>query len=169
MTTLRTTARRSAVALGTGALAVLLAAGDTGAWSGCQEVRGRYHEEATTEGCDSRIGLCITAEYTAGPIEGTFFGRATSLVESADTPDTAVSFFTTDSTIEGRVLGREGTLLVKNAGAFRAAGLGEIVDIQTIIGGTGELAGATGVLRASGTFTFAAGGDSDYEGTVCIG
>jgi hypothetical protein len=34
----------------------------------------------------------------------------------------------------------------------RSTGDGEILDLQTIIGGTGELAGASGVWRASGTF-----------------
>jgi hypothetical protein len=41
---------------------------------------------------------------------------------------------------------------------------GSIVDLQTIVGGTGGLAGARGFVRASGTFSAATGGTSQYEG-----
>jgi hypothetical protein len=46
---------------------------------------------------------------------------------------------------------------------------GSIVDLQTIVGGTGQLAGATGELRAHGVFSTANGGESEHEGTVCLG
>jgi hypothetical protein len=65
------------------------------------------------------------------------------------------------------VRGKEGTLLIKNAGAYRTVGDGDIVDVQVITGGTGELAGATGVLRASGTFVDGAG-ESEYIGSICL-
>src|ERR1043166_3079756 len=51
-------------------------------------------------------------------------------------------------------------------GAFRTTNAGEIMDLQTIVGGTGELAGASGILQAVGTFTSAAGGQSEYDGTI---
>ena len=77
--------------------------------------------------------------------------------------------FTTDTVADITAWGRRGTLTIKNAGAFHGAGPGEIVDLQTITGGTGGFAGATGALRASGTFDLARGiGTSSIEGTVCV-
>jgi len=94
--------------------------------------------------------------------------RATSIVATADTPSTTVQLFTSDSTVTGRAAGRAGTLIIKNAGAFASGGTGSIVDLQTIVGGTGDLAGASGALRAEGTFSFPDGGRSRYTGTVCL-
>ncbi len=76
--------------------------------------------------------------------------------------------FTSDSTVTARVAGRSRTLTVKNAGAFSSTNGGPIVDLQTIVGGTGELTGASGALRAQGTFSVTAGGHSRYQGTVCL-
>jgi hypothetical protein len=76
--------------------------------------------------------------------------------------------FTSDSTINATVTGRSGTLIIKNAGAFASANGGPIVDLQTIVGGTDQLAGATGALRAEGTFSAATGGRSRYEGILCL-
>jgi hypothetical protein len=45
---------------------------------------------------------------------------------------------------------------------------GSIADLQTVAGGIGGLAGASGFLRAQGTFTFPTGGSSHYIGTVCL-
>jgi hypothetical protein len=45
---------------------------------------------------------------------------------------------------------------------------GPIVDLQTIVGGTGDLTGATGALRTQGTFSLVNGGRSAYQGTVCL-
>ena len=77
--------------------------------------------------------------------------------------------FTSDTVAHVSVRGRSGDLVIKNAGVFQPTGNGDIVDLQTITGGTGDLAGATGAIRASGTFspvTFS--GSSDYEGQICL-
>jgi len=42
------------------------------------------------------------------------------------------------------------------------------VDVQTIIGGTGDFAGAPGSLRISGDFAPGFGASSTYEGVVCF-
>jgi hypothetical protein len=135
----------------------------------CRTVEGRYTESSFGgPECTSPIGLCITADYT-GDVRGRATAVATSLVATADTPATAVSLFTSDSTLEAAVGSRRGTLTIKNAGAFRGVGEGSIVDLQTIVGATGGLAGATGDLRASGVVSFATGtGTSAYRGTICL-
>lgn len=158
--------RRASVVLA-GVLPFALVAGSSHAESLCRSVRGHYREHATSDGCTSPVGLCIAGQYE-GAIRGAFAGEATSIVPTADSGATAVLLFTSDSRIDATVHGRRGTLLIKNAGGFRGAGAGSIVDLQTIVGGTGELAGATGELRAQGVFSAVAGGESDYEGLVCL-
>jgi hypothetical protein len=148
--------------------AVMLAVPAVGAHaqSSCTLVIGHYVEHAVEENCTSPVGLCIAGEYT-GVIKGAFDGSATSLVPTGDTPTTGVLLFTSDSVIHARVKGKEGDLIIKNAGAFNTVGDGDIVDLQRIVGGTGALAGATGALRASGTFV-AGSGESEYIGSICL-
>lgn len=158
---------KAAVPMVLGALALMLTATNANAQSSCQMVIGHYVEQAVQENCNSPVGLCIAGEYS-GMIKGAFEGTATSIVQTADTPTTGVLLFTSDSTIHAKVLGKTGDLIIKNAGAFRNPG-GDIVDLQAIIGGTGDLAGASGALRASGTFDFATGmGESEYIGSICL-
>src|SRR5689334_4377324 len=130
-------------ALGLGAASVALLVGSAApsqAASGCREVRGSYVEHATAENCTSPFGLCIAGTY-AGQIRGEFRGSATSITTTADTATTGVAAYTSDSMIDATVGGRSGTLLIKNAGAFSPSG--PIVDLQTVVGGTGGLAGAS--------------------------
>ena len=156
---------RAIVGTGAASLALLLgAAGPSQAASGCWEVRGSYMEHAVSENCLSPVGLCIAGTYS-GQIRGDFEGRATSIA-TADTRTTGVAMFTSDSTIAATVAGRSGTLIIKNAGAFARANGGPIVDLQTIVGGTDQLAGATGALRAQATFSATTGGMSRYQGTL---
>lgn len=154
-------------------LVLLVAGSGAGAANPCFDVKGHYDEHAVSEGCASPVGLCIALTYSGG-VRGDAFGTATSIIPTVDTgtptaPGTGVLGFTSDSVIHARVHGRTGDLIIKNAGVFQPTGNGDIVDLQTITGGTGELAGATGALRASGTFspvTFS--GSSDYEGRICL-
>jgi hypothetical protein len=155
-------------ALGLGAASVALLIGSAApsqAASGCRDVRGFYVEHATSENCRSPVGLCIAGTYS-GQIRGDFRGAATSITTTTDTAATGAAMFTSDSTIDATVAGRSGTLVIKNAGVFAASG--PIVDLQTVVGGTGELVGTSGALRAQGTFTADDGGRSQYEGTVCL-
>jgi hypothetical protein len=125
-------------------------------------------EHIVVENCTSPVGLCIAGEYN-GVIKGAFEGKATSIVPTADTPSKGVALFTSDSVIHARIGGKEGDLIIKNAGAFLTTGDGDIVDAQVITGGTGGLAGATGLLRASGVFDPQTGsGESEYIGSVCL-
>jgi hypothetical protein len=151
-----------------GALALILTAANASAQASCKTVIGHYVEHAVTENCNSPAGLCIAGEYS-GIIKGNFEGAATTLAPTQDMPPTGVLLFTSDSTIHATVMGKSGDLIIKNAGAFYSTGNGEIVDLQVITEGTGELAGARGALRASGTFDFATGmGESEYIGTICL-
>jgi hypothetical protein len=150
-------------------LLVLMGTASSHAEATCHSVDGTYREQdASGPGCTSPVGLCITGRYQ-GDITGPFAGQATALLPTADTPTTGVILFTSDSTIDARVGHRTGTLIIKNSGAFRTIADGSIVDLQTIVGGTGDFTGATGALRAEGTFTTADGGRSRYTGTICVG
>jgi hypothetical protein len=135
----------------------------------CRDVNGHYAERAVAPtSCSSPVGLCIEGEFSGG-IRGAFAVTATSLTPTADTPTTAVVLFTGDGVIRARVGGKQGDLFFKSAGAFHTVGSGEIVDLQLITGGTGALTGASGALRASGTFDPVAGsGESEYTGMVCL-
>jgi hypothetical protein len=94
---------------------------------------------------------------------------ATSLRPTSHTPTTVGRPFPGDGVIRARLGTREGDLFFKSAGAFHTIGTGEIMDLQFITGGTRELAGASGALRASGTFDPVTGsGESEYTGMVCL-
>lgn len=160
--------RRIAGASGVVGLAALLSAGSAGAASPCFEVSGHYTEHLATDGCTSPVGLCIAVAYS-GDVSGNAFGTATSFLPTIDSSTTGVVGFTSDSVIQARVRTRTGSLVIKNAGMFEQGGDGNIVDDQVIVGGTGGLTGASGVIRASGTFSSVTGsGASEYEGKVCL-
>ena len=160
---------RGVVVSGAAVAAALTLTGQSAAESGCLMVSGRYTEHAVSgPECRSPVGLCIAGTYR-GDISGSLRGSATTVTPTADTPTTSVLTFTSDSTITGAVKGNRGTLVVKNAGVFTTLPDGSIVDLQTVVGGTGKLAGAQGFVRASGTFSAVSGGTSDYEGSVCVG
>jgi hypothetical protein len=149
--------------------ALLLVSSAANAEAICQRVYGIYEEHAVApNNCSSPISLCIEGEF-AGVIKGTFRSTATSLTPTADTPTTGVVTFTGDGVTNAQVRSKQGELFFKSAGAFQSAGDGNIVDVQFITGGTGELTGASGVIRASGLFDPATGmGESEYEGMLCL-
>lgn len=160
----RKTARRVA-AVAVGAASVLLLGATAEADTACRSFSGSYSEQVAPAGC---TGLCIDAQYTSGPLHGTFHGVVTTLMPAPGTPATGVSLFTTDTVATVSGWGMSGTLTIQNAGAFATAGGGDIVDLQTIVGGTGDFADASGAIRASGTFDSITGtGTSRFTGTVC--
>lgn len=153
--------RVSAFALA--AMALLTASSGVSANGPCKKVSGHYEEHFVVGEPCPMGATCIAGEYR-GDIQGDFFGVLTSQM---DTNVSAVKLFISDSTIHARIDGKEGDLIMQNAGAFQFGG--DIVDLQYIVDATGELTGATGAIRASGIFDFAEGtGRSDYEGTVCL-
>jgi hypothetical protein len=134
----------------------------------CKPVRGHQEEVLVTgPACTSPVGLCTIARLF-GALKGDARFTASTISSSIDTPLTGVVFVTGDTVLDGAALGGlQGTLVIKNAAAFRAVGEGDLSDTQVIIGGTGDLVGATGSLRISGTFV-AGSGSASYEGTVCV-
>ncbi|MFN8488153.1 MAG: hypothetical protein U0350_11210 [Caldilineaceae bacterium] len=138
----------------------LVISSSVGAAGRCQVVYGHYVEHQVTDNCNS---LCIEGEYF-GAVRGAFSGAVTQLYP----PEGAiVTLFTSQSVIHANVAGKSGDLQIKNSGAVHFGGEGDIVDLQLITGGTGDFVGATGAIRASGTFLNGSG-DSNYEGTVCM-
>ena len=66
-------------------------------------------------------------------------------------------------------LGRQrGQLVFKEAGAFHVEGAGEFGELYSVVSGTGDFVGATGVLKAVGTFNAVTGGDIVYQGQICV-
>jgi hypothetical protein len=56
-------------------------------------------------------------------------------------------------------------LLTKDAIILRTTGAGDFAEVDMIVGGSGDWAGAIGTISTSGTF--AAGGEGTYTGEVC--
>jgi hypothetical protein len=133
----------------------------------CTRVFGFFREQAATTGCESPVGLCTTARYQ-GLLSGDSLFTATEIIPFADTQTTGVIAAAGDTTLTNARLGlKRGTLTIKNAAVFHTAGSGELLDIQTIVGGTGDFEGATGVLRAVGNFVDGSG-TSFFDGSVCL-
>jgi len=133
----------------------------------CIRVNGFYNEQIVTNGCTSVIGLCTTYQYQGNLVADNFFTAAT-IVPTSDTPFTGVVFATGKSILTNvHIAGRRGTLTIKNAAVFHTTGDGELLDVQTIVAGTGDLAGATGVIRTAGTFVNGVG-RSIFDGQVCL-
>ena len=138
-------------------------AGRASAAAKCKNVRGHVTSRTATENCPSPIGLCAAGQFY-GAIRGELFLVATSLTPTQDTPATGVYMYTADDVIKTK----EGDIYTKDAGALNLTpgGSGDDISIVTITGGTGDYAGATGRLRAYGTFSDE-GGEFSYEGEIC--
>jgi hypothetical protein len=113
--------------------------------------------------CNSAVSICGAGKLT-GSLAGTSFFVGSSLEQNVDTPSTSVVLLTGDNRIETR----RGALLTKDAIVLRTSGDGEFAEVDTIVGGTGGLAGATGVFTATGLYSAAIGGSGIYEGELCL-
>jgi hypothetical protein len=128
----------------------------------CRHVQGILQETATLP-CPSPVGLC-----TIGRLIGNVTGEAHFVALTFDASPVAGTFFITGDTliVNAQFEGRRGTVSTRNAAVFRPAS-GDLVDLQTIVGGTGDFSGATGTLQLTGTFV-GTSGESTVEGTVCF-
>ena len=135
----------------------------------CRRVEGFLEESLAPTDCTSPVGLCTVAQMF-GHLKGRIYFVASDILASTDTPTTGVIFVTGDSVItDARFEDRRGSLTLKDAAAYQTVGDGNLVDIQTVVSGTGGFAGATGTLRISGTFSPTTGtGTSRVEGRICL-
>lgn len=144
-------------------MALILVGGQAAATSGCKKVEGKLTLQAVSgPACTSPIGICAIGSFK-GDIMGNSEFTATSLTPTVDTPATGVIVLTGDNLIHTQ----EGDLMTKDAIVLSTVGAGDFAEVDTVIGGTGDWAGATGFIKAIGTFTAAAGGEGDYVGEVC--
>jgi hypothetical protein len=153
---------RRALGVGVGLLAVALVSGSTAEAADCKTVRGKGTLNAVTgPACTSPVGLCVSAVLTGG-LSGHVLSTVTSIIPTADTPTTSVVFLTADTVITTD----KGTLSQKEAVAFQTSGPGEFSELDIVVAGTGEWAGATGVFRADGTFDGSTG-VNEYTAEIC--
>jgi hypothetical protein len=130
--------------------------------SACKQISGKLTLQPVADGCLSAVGVCAIGTYSGGLAgRSTFIGS--SLIQTADTPGTSVVLLTGDNTIETK----HGVLFTKDAIVLATSGAREFAEVDTIVGGTGDLAGAAGRITATGTFTAAAGGAGSYSGEIC--
>ena len=141
--------------------AVIISAANVGAQSACFQVQGHYIEHAAGQG--------QFAGTYSGTVQGDFATTVTLPFPIVEQPVNNVALFYANTVLHAQVHGKQGDLTIANAGAVQLTGDGNIVDVQVITGGTGELSGASGVIRASGLFDFSSGeGSSQYEGMICL-
>ena len=129
-----------------------------------QSVNGFFRVQAATgPDCTSAIGVCLAGD-VSGRIKGAFSFAATELIPTAVTPTTGVLATIGDAQVKTG----EGDIACTLTGSLQVGGDGPFVSICIVTGGTGKWAGATGYLRTSGTFVFAAGGTGAYDGKVVV-
>jgi hypothetical protein len=152
---------RFAVLSISGLLALLLVGGAAAA-SSCKKINGKLTLQALPSStCSSAISLCASASLS-GDLAGTSAFTGTSQAPTVDTSTTSVILLTGDNSIHTS----GGTLLTKDAIVLQTTGDGNFGEVDTVIGGSGEWAGATGTFRAQGTFA-GGSGQGDYVGEIC--
>lgn len=128
----------------------------------CKRVRSHLVIEADpVPTCGSPIGLCATATLR-GSLKATTEFVGTSFQTTVDSATTGVVLLTGDNLFHTT----GGTFSTKDAIVLSTVGDGEFAEVDVVTGGTGEWAGATGVLTATGTFVNGIG-EGIIEGEVC--
>lgn len=155
--------RALALTLAVAALASLGSAASAEAGQKCRKVLSHITLEASTEpGCTSPIGLCAGAKVRGSLWADTDF-VGTSFTPTADTPVSGVVLLTGDNTFHTA----QGDFYTKDAIVLATTGDGEFAEVDTVHGGTGAWAGATGTLTATGTFLNGAGAGI-LTGEICV-
>jgi hypothetical protein len=150
--------------VGVAALLPLVLAASAAQAAGCKKVGGSFTlTPVSGPGCAAAVGICAAGAYKGG-IKATSAFTGSSLLQTVDTPTTSAIVLTGDNQFS---VAGGGTLSTKDAIVLRTTGAGEFAEVDTVVGGTGQLAGTTGVLRAQGTFTATAGGGGEYLGELC--
>ena len=126
--------------------------------SNTKTVKGKFEEQAFTEGCTSPVGLCAAGRFT-GAIHGPFEIVVTN---ATPTSDPNVLLLETMSVLHTK----KGDLFLSGLTLLNTA-TGEFSSVDTITGGTGKYAGATGTLQSTGTFSSETGvGVGEYEAVI---
>ncbi|MDC5698931.1 hypothetical protein OO014_16890 [Intrasporangium calvum] len=132
--------------------------------AGCASVQGKMTlVPVPAAECSSPVGICVTGTFKGG-IDGTLVFTATSLTPTVDTATTGVVLATGDNTIAAK----DGTITTKDAIVLQTTGQGMFAEIDTIVGGTGSYAGATGAITATGVFDGVNPGQGRYSGEICL-
>lgn len=135
----------------------------------CFPVVGQQ-EETVLPGndCASPVGFCLAGSFRGG-LNGQLAIKATSLTPTPHAAESGTFFSTGDIVFTGRMHGLRGTLDIRESATLDGAGRADVVALYTVIGGSGELAGARGSIRLSGWFDFDAGNAATrYEGEICL-
>jgi hypothetical protein len=130
-------------------IALVIVSGVATASSNCKKVNGKLILNPDTTGSYS------------GDLRGNSEFTATGFTPLTTVPDTAVL------TGNNLIHTDDGDLMTQDAIVLRTTGAGEFAEVDTVVGGTGDWSGATGVIQATGKFTFAAGGTGEYSGKIC--
>jgi hypothetical protein len=142
------------------ALALLLGGASANAQALCRPVHGHIVAGAQTPptcGGD----FCSVGSFSGG-IQGEY---VVATMINAEQPVQDIYYYTGDTAATVQIGDQQGVLQIKNTGLFRVTG--ELTELETITGGTGDLAGATGLLFVSGT-SGEESGRFTYSGTVCL-
>jgi hypothetical protein len=158
---------RTASKLAVAAVLVLallpLAAGTATADPQCKKVHSHLFLQAdTVPTCGSAIDLCAGATLQ-GSLNATTEFVGTSFLPTVDTAATGVVVLTGDNTFHTT----RGDFVTKDAIVLSTVGDGEFSEVDVVVGGTGDWAGATGVFTATGTFLNGAG-EGVLEGEICV-
>jgi hypothetical protein len=134
----------------------------------CTTVKGSFDEtQLVGSACLSPVGLCSVSQIR-GELQGEARFTASSVTPNFESALTGLVFVTGDIVITGARLGpRSGNVYLKNGAVFRTVGAGDLSDVQVVVGGDGDFAGASGAVRVSGTLLNGSG-TSRFEGTVCF-
>lgn len=131
------------------------------AYAGCMNIRGKLAPEATTENCASPVGICAKGDFTG--LARTLNFTATAVTNTDLSPDTGVIVITGNSVHEVR----GGTYNTEDTIVLNTSAGSQFSEVDIIKGGTGDFAGATGVLQIVGVFPPTGKGNADYHGQVC--
>lgn len=116
----------------------------------CKQVKATLTDIApVTTNCPSPIGACYTGVISgSGLLKGTFFSSVTANAPSAGLtgvePPTTLSF-----SGERIITTSQGTLTLRTVGVqdtARGAPFGEVAELNRVVSGTGQFAGASGTL-----------------------
>ena len=144
-------------------LTLVLASGGVLAASQCKKVNGKLTlQSLPPNACATAVGVCAGGTFS-GDLTATFMFAGSQFITSTDTPTTSVALLTGNNTITTAT----GILMTKDAIVLETSGNGDFAEVDTVTGGTGEWAGATGTIRANGLFTAANGGQGEYIGEIC--